>query len=100
MSKKDMRKLIEDKIGILNETCKSLSFSFEDGEVFCSVKNSSLAKGKESNSFGLFSYTAFIDELGSKEGAYEACIAFLDGLLGGLKLLDPKAYHNLIMGVL
>lgn len=93
---RELKKDIKKKISQVNAVSKSLLLSFEEDSWSCEVKNRSLVRGHESTSFGSFQYIALFEDFTCKEDAYQACDAYLDGLLAGVKLLDPKGYHNFL----
>lgn len=90
----DIRGKINKNIAELNQKDCNLEFRFVDGKVGCSIQNRSTVPGYELNSFGTYVYHA--DDEASRQEAYKECNAYLEGLLAGIRLMDPKSYHNFI----
>ncbi len=102
MTEKDKKELkktkstLDDTVKKLNSLKHELVFSIEEDSV--AVTLTATKKNEPSVRFGAFEHMEIFDEYenSDKLKAYNNMLSSARLLLAGVKLCDPKSYHNLV----
>ena len=94
MTRSYCKKHIQLGITKLNQLQSSIIFSMKEDE--CGVYIQANSRFKKGQRFGVYECMEFFEDNRTKVEAYLHCANFVQALVAGANLLNPKAYHNMV----
>ena len=94
MTKAEKVRRIKDTISKLNTADNRVVFFLKEDTNTVSID--CVSEADERTHFGTYYCMEFFEDYKDPGKAYDAVLKFVEGLLAGTRLNDPKAYHNMI----